>query len=132
MKTKAKYKITIEGGVNVWPHELHTAKAFINAGYNVTFIPAHNSVTSADAYINNTICEFKSPEGSTVRCIERNIVNALNHQSNCIAIDSVRMKNIQDRSIKNFLIRKRREGRGIKQLYFVTRDGKLIDINKLV
>ena len=132
MTTKAKYKIVIEGGVNVWPHELHTANALIRAGYNVKFIPAHNSFTSADAYVNNVLFEFKSPEGSTVKAIQRNIVRAINHQSANIIIDSCRMKNIQDRSIQNFLVARLREGKGIKKLFFVTRDGRLIDINKLV
>lgn len=56
--------ITIEGGANVWAHELYIAKALANFGHDIRFIPAHNSVHSADAYVDNTIFEFKSPEGS--------------------------------------------------------------------
>lgn len=31
-------KIIIEAGVNVWPHEMSTAKAFAEAGYTVEFM----------------------------------------------------------------------------------------------
>ena len=131
-KQKKLGRVIKVGGVNFWAHEDHSASALAKAGYIVKFVPAHNSFTTADAYVDNTLFEFKSPEGSTVRSIQRNIVRAINHQSANIVIDSCRMKNIQDRSIQNFLIARLREGKGIKRLFFVTRDGRLIDINKLV
>lgn len=124
--------ITIEGGANVWAHELYIAKALANIGHNIRFIPAHNSVHSADAYVDNTIFEFKSPEGSTVKAVERNIVRALDHQSKNIVISTARMKRITDRSVMNYLISRMREGKGLKRLMLVTRDGKAVDINELV
>lgn len=42
------------------------------------------------------------------------------------------MKKIQDRSIESFLVRRLREGKGIKRLLFVAKDGKVIDINELL
>ena len=125
-------EITIKEGANVWPHEMHTAKALARKGYNVTFIKAHNSVNTADAYINNTLFEFKSPEGCTSRAVQRNIVKALNRQSCNVVIDSFRMKKIQDRSIQSFMVKRLKEGKGIKRLIFVNRKGEAIDINELV
>ncbi len=126
-----KGQTIIDSGVHVWSHELFIASALSNAGYTVRFIPEHGSSHSADAYLNNTIFEFKAPEGSTVKAVERNLVRALSQSSN-IVISTVRMKKIQDRSVQSFLVSRLREGRGIKRLLFVTRDGRVIDINDLV
>lgn len=127
-----KGTITIEEGVNVWPHELHIATALANSGHSVRFIPAHNSVHSADAYVDNTIFEFKSPEGSNIRAVERNIFKAINNQSPNVVISTVRMKRVQDRSVNNYLVTNYSKMKGIKRLIFVTREGKAIDINALV
>lgn len=124
--------ITIEDGANVWPHELFIAKALANAGYSVRFIPTHNSSRSADAYVDNTIFEFKAPEGSTSNAIERNLVKALNYQSPNIVISTVRMKKIRDKSAQSFLVSRLLSGKGIKRLIFVNREGKAVDINALV
>lgn len=131
-KNAGKGTITIEQGVNVWPHELHTAMALANAGYSVRFIPENKTLGSADAYVNDTIFEFKAPEGSSVKSIQRNIVKAINHQSANIVIDSFRMKRIHDSSIQGFLLGRLKEGKGIKRLLFVNRSGKVIDINALM
>ena len=129
---RLKGQIIIDSGANVWHHELFIASALANSGYNVRFIPAHPTARSADAYVDNTIFEFKSPEGSSVRSIERNIAKALKYQSSNIVICTARMKNIQDRSVERFLITKLRDGKGIHRLLFVTRGGKVVDINKLI
>ena len=131
-KNAIKGTIVIEQGVNVWPHELHTATALANAGYDVRFIPENKTMGSADAFIDNTIFEFKAPEGSSTKSIQRNIVRAITHQSANIVIDSFRMKRIHDSSIQSFLIARLREGKGIKRLLFVTRGGKVVDINEIV
>lgn len=125
-------KITIEGGANVWPHEIETAKALVNIGLDVKFIPSNNSMCSADAYLNRTIFEFKAPEGTSIKSVERNLIKAINNQSPNVVLDSVRMKNVRDESIKNFLITKVREKRGLKRVYFVNRKREVIDINKIV
>ena len=127
-----KGQIIIDEGVNIWSHELFIATSLANIGYNVRFIPNHPSARSADAFVNNTIFEFKSPEGSTIKAVERNLVKAINHQSPNVVISSIRMKKVQDRSIINFLASKLKEGKGIKHLIFVKRDGTAIDINDLV
>ena len=124
--------ITIVDGSNIWPHELHTATALANAGHTVRFIPNNTSLASADAYVDNTLFEFKAPEGSSVKSIQRNLVKALNRQSPNIVIDSFRMKRVRDSSIRNCLITRLKAGKGLKRLFFVTRTGNVIDINELV
>lgn len=122
---------TVDGNANPKPHELVIAKNLAEAGYVVRFLPNPIVIGTADAYIEKTIFEFKAPEGSSVRSIERNIIKALNHQSRNIVIATFRMKNIQDRSVKNFLITRLRAGKGIQRLILITRDGRAIDINSL-
>ena len=131
-RSGVKGNVTIEGGANVWPHELRTAIALANAGNNVRFIPANASLASADAYVNNTLFEFKSPEGSSINSVNNNLQKALRRQSKNIVIDSFRVKNVQDRSILHFLEGRLRQKQGIKRLLFVTRDGKVVDINAIV
>jgi hypothetical protein len=122
-------KIIIDAGVkNVWPWEMHSAQALCNAGYVVTFVPKHGSARSADAYLDNTLYEFKSPEGSTIDNVINNLLKALRYQSKNIVIDSSRMKKIQDRSIVNYLKRYTRNKRGIRNLIFVSRNGTVVDI----
>lgn len=131
-KNITKGTITIENGANIWPHELHTAKALASAGYNIRFIPNNTSLSSADAYVNNTLFEFKAPEGSSVKSIQRNLVKALNRQSPNIVIDSFRMRYMRDSSIRNYLISRLEARKGLKRLIFVTKTGNVIDINELV
>ena len=76
------------------------------------------------------VFEFKSPEGNTIKCIENNLKKALSRQSKNVVIDSNRVKKVQDRSIRNYLIARLKRKRGIKGLLFVTKDGRVIDIRK--
>lgn len=133
MKNRKKGRIIVSPGVkNIWPWEMHSALALKEFGYVIRFVPSHSSIHSADAYLDNTLFEFKSPEGSTIKCIENNLQKALRYQSHNIVIDSSRTKKIQDRSIKNYLIARMRRKRGIKRLLFVSKTGEVIDIGKLV
>lgn len=126
-------KIIIEPGVkNVLPWEMHSALALKEAGYVVKFIPKHNSARTADAFLDNTQFEFKSPEGTSIKSIENNLQKALRYQSKNIVIDSCRVKNLQDRSIQNYLVARLKRKKGIKRLIFITRNGRVIDINDLI
>ncbi|MBR1875034.1 hypothetical protein IJ798_01490 [Candidatus Saccharibacteria bacterium] len=121
-------KIIKIGGVKTWPHEDHTAEAFAKSGYTVKFIPAHNQISSADAYINNTLFEFKSPDGDNIGCVDNNLKKALRKQSKCVVIDTIRIKKVLDRSIKNYLLNVIKKRLDIKRLYMVTKKGEVIDI----
>ena len=126
-------KIIVESGVkNILPWEMHSAIALKEAGYTVKFVPKHDSVRTADAFLDNTLFEFKSPEGSNIKCIENNLQKALRYQSKNVVLDSYRVKNLQDRSIQNYLITRMRRKKGIKRLLFITRSGKVIDIGDLL
>lgn len=126
-------KIVVESGVkNILPWEMHSAIALKEAGYTVRFVPKHNSLRTADAFLNNTLFEFKSPEGSNIKCVENNLQKALRYQSKNIVIDSCRIKNLQDRSIRSYLISRMKRKKGIRRLLFITRNGKVIDIGDFV
>ena len=127
-----KGNISCENGAKPKPHEWPTAYALADAGYDIRFIPNSKVIGMADSYINNTIFEFKAPEGKTINSVERNIRKALDHQSPNIVIDSFRIKNVQDRSIQSFLIGRLQRGHGIMRIFFIDRKRNVVDINKLV
>lgn len=130
--SKSKGKIIIGPEIkSIHPWEMHSAIALRDAGFTVRFIPKHDSARSADAYLNNTLFEFKSPEGNNITNVENNLQKALRFQSKNVVIDTVRLKKIQDRSIKNYLIARMKRKRGIKKLIMVGKDGTAIDIGKL-
>ena len=124
--------VTRESGAKPKPHEYITAEALADAGYNVRFIPSKAHIGTADCYINNTLFEIKAPEGKTTDCIERNLRKAIDHQSTNIVLDSFRMKNIQDKSIQSFLLKRLELRHGIQRIVFVNRKRKVIDINSLL
>ena len=133
MKKKQEGKIIISRGVNnILPWEMHSAIALKEVGYTITFVPSHNSIHSADAYLNNTLFEFKSPEGSTIKCIENNLQKALRHQSCNIVIDTLRVKKVKDRSIKNYLTNRMKRKHGINELILITKTREVVDISKSV
>ena len=125
-------KVIRENGAKPKPHEYVTAEALADVGFIVRFIPSKTNIGMADCYINNTIFEMKAPEGRTVDCIERNLRKATNHQSSNIIIDSFRIKNIQDRSVQNFLIERLRRKHGVSRIILVNRKREVIDINSLL
>ena len=130
---KKEGKIIIMPGVkNVLPWEMHSAMAIVKLGIDVTFSPAHSSSRSADAFLNQTLFEFKSPEGKTIKCVENNLQKALRYQSKKIVIDSCRVKNLRDETTKHYLIGRMRRKRGIRRVIFVNRAGEAVDINLLI
>ena len=47
-------------------------------------------------------------------------------------LDSFRMKNIQDRSVQNFLLGRLKLGHGLQRIIFVNRKREVVDINSLL
>ena len=127
-----KGTVTREGGARPKPHEYITAEALADSGYKVRFIRSSMNIGMADCYINNTIFEIKAPEGKTTDCVERNLRKAVDHQSSNIVLDSFRMKNVQDRSVQSFLVKRLKKGHGIQRIIFVNRKREAIDINGLL
>lgn len=124
-------KIIIPAGVNVWPHELATAKALVNFGHVVEFRKATGEykVHSADAYIDGKLWEFKAPNGSKLDAVERNLRRA-KAQSDRVVFDSARMKKVPDFAIKREILAKAPLITGIKEIIFVSRKRECIDIYK--
>ena len=120
-------KIIIRQDTNVWPHELTIAKALARVGYRVEFKLSDNTHRSADAYLNGTLFEFKSPISTNIRGIERNIKRGRKQSPNLV-ICSQRMKHIQDKSIINYLSTNRERLNGITRLLFVNKHGQVFDI----
>lgn len=115
-------KIIIEAGLNVWDHELRTAKALASAGYIVEFTRKSNVKyeKTADTFINGVPWEFKAPTADRLKAIERNIKRA-RWQSENIVFDCRRMKKLPDAAIE-------REVR--KQAFAISRVSKVLYINK--
>lgn len=132
IRLKTKGKVIKEPGAKPKPHELITADALADAGYIVRFVPSSAVVGLADCYVNNTIFEIKAPEGKTTACIERNLRKAFDHQSSNIVLDSFRMKNIQDRSIQSFLLKRLKLKHGISRIIFVNRRREVVDLNRML
>lgn len=131
-RKNVKGNITFENGARAKFHEMITAEALADFGYDVRFLPSNVNMGAADCYVNNTIFEIKAPEGKTTDCVERNIRKALDHQSPNIIIDSFRMKNIQDRSVQSFLAERLGRRHGIRRIIFVNRKREVVDINGLI
>lgn len=126
---RAREKIIIAPGINVWPHELKTAEAFAAAGYTVEFIRRSEErfATSADCIINGTVWEMKSPTTNSKRRIQRTLRDAL-AQSHCVIFDSRRMKGLPDKAVEQELRKWAPELKSLKHLIFVGRGGVVIDI----
>lgn len=126
-------KIIIPAGVNVWPHELETAKALVNFGHVVEFKKKAEGykVHSADAYIDGKLWEFKAPNGSKLDAVERNLRRA-KAQSDRVVFDSARMKKVPDFAIRREILTKAPLITSIKEIIFVNRKRECIDIYKKV
>lgn len=126
---KRQGKIIAPSNLNIQEHEMDTARAVADAGYDVEF--AHrtwgNRVTSPDVVINGVVWEMKSPQASDKKAIERNLRKACK-QSTSIIFDSQRMKGASDAEIEIRLRAIRAHIKGIRRLWFINRDREIIDI----
>ncbi len=125
-------KIIIPRIANVWHHELLTAKALAEAGYNVEFLATKSTryEKSPDVLIDGRQWEIKSPRADKLSAVERNLKRAT-RQSGNIVVDSQRMHKIHDSSILKVLMKKYKQQKTIKRLLFVNRKREVIDMSKL-
>jgi len=126
-------KIIEPAGCNIHDHEQQTARALVNAGYTVRFIPEskRDGDNSPDILMNGELWEMKSPNTDKLNQIKNNLKRA-RRQSQNVIIDSQRVKYIPDQIIQKFLVARYKEQKTIKGLLFVNRKRKVIDITKLV
>lgn len=122
-------KVVTPAGVNPWPHEERVARILALAGYCIEFIP-EKTIKTPDIYLGRTPYEIKSPVSSKVDAIERNLTKALAKCPNII-FDSSRMK-VRDDQIIRELIKRRKEGKGLKKLLFINKRGAVIDIEAII
>lgn len=122
-------KIIISAKINVWPHEMETARALAAAGYTVEFVARSEEerATSADLLINGELWEMKAPKSDKVNAVEKNVRKAL-HQARCVILDSRRMKKVSDRQVEHELRKCSVSFCHLKHLLFVNRSGEVIDI----
>lgn len=115
--------------LNIQEHELSTARALADAGYDVEF--AHKTegdrVTSADVIVSGVLWEMKSPQAGNRKAIERNLRKA-SKQSADIIFDSQRMKGISDAEVERELRKYAVHIKAIRRLWFVNRNRAVIDI----
>ncbi len=123
-------KIIIPAGVNVWPHELDTAKALAANGFVVEFVKRHEGQyeKTPDAIITGERWEFKAPNGSSMKAVEKNLRKGCDQSTN-IVFDSARVKSIPDKAIEREL-RSCADGKikKLKHLIFVNKHRTVIEI----
>ncbi len=90
-------RIIIPDGVDVWPHELESAKVLIRYGYTVEFLKAidQKGKQTADCLIDGITWEMKAPKASSIKAAERNLKRG-KWQSCRIVFDSRRTKYVPD------------------------------------
>ena len=122
-------KIVIPSELNVWPHELKTARALAATGRVVEFIPKSNIAhqRTADVLIDGQKWEFKAPTANNLKAIERNLKRG-RWQSSNIIFDSRRMKTLPDKVILREVTKQSSELSGIARLLYVDKHGQVIDV----
>ena len=126
---KEKGEVIIPPDVNVWPHELCTAKALAAEGYTVRFIRKSERFreNSADVLINGVLWDMKAPTSAYIQRVGENLREAL-RQSRYVVFDSRRMKKIPDSAIERELRKWAKELKRLKALKYVDKHGQVFDI----
>ena len=122
-------KIIIPSDVDVWPHELDSAKVLVRYGHTVEFLKAldQKGKQTADCLIDGVAWEMKASKASNLKAIERNLKRG-KWQSCRIVFDSSRMKYIPDKAIERELRRRFVEIKEIEKIKFINRHSQVIDI----
>ncbi|MBQ3353162.1 hypothetical protein IJG89_02350 [Candidatus Saccharibacteria bacterium] len=129
-KSKKKGQIVIPAGRKPWPHELRVASILALGGHSIVFLRESN-VRTPDILLDGVAYEIKSPKSSTANSLEHLLKKALKQSPNII-IDTSRMKNVRDDSIRKFLIVQAKSRRQIKKLMMITKQGQIIDISAMI
>jgi hypothetical protein len=127
-----------KGGIHIPPdikpfpklHELETARVLANGGFMVEFLQPDNrkGAKTPDVQLNGEFYELKSPLGK-MDSIERNLKRAV-RQSDNIVFDCRRMKVNNNDAIERTLVKKLATQKQIKNLIFINKYGKIVDINR--
>ena len=130
---KSLQKIHIPPNANIWKHELDTARALANHGYEVEFLRTSNMPRhkTPDILMDGLQWELKSPRTDKLSAIERNLKRA-SKQSQNIITDTHRLQRLHDASVQKLLIQKLRGQKTIQRLLLVNRKREVIDIASLI
>ena len=122
-------KIIVADGVNVWPHELASAKVLASQGHVVEFIRPldRKGEHRADCKVDGIIWEIKSPRASNLKAVERNLKRA-KWQSSLVIFDSRRMKYVPDKAIERELRAQLTKIKEITHIKLINRQKQIIDI----
>ena len=130
VKQMKKGEIVLPPDVNVWRHELATAKILAKNGYAVRFVKAKDTkgTKSFDIVIDGVEqWEIKSPRTSNLKAIERNLKRGRNQAQNVI-IDSQRMNGVPDEAIEREVRMKVRRVKNLCHVKYINRRHEIIDI----
>ncbi len=116
----------------VWPHEDRTANILASHGHYIEFL-SESRISSADILLDGVLYEMKSPRSSNTNSMEQLIKDAL-YKKQCpnIIFDSLRLKNVRDEKVVEFLISQVKTRKKIKNMLFVNKHHELIDIFTLI
>ncbi|MBQ9003379.1 MAG: hypothetical protein IJ087_16140 [Eggerthellaceae bacterium] len=123
---KRQGTITAPGELNILPHEMATARALADAGYDVEFMPRTQGkrVKSADLVANGVVWELKSPTSGNIRVVQKHIRAAL-HQSRDIVFDSRRMKGLSDVVVEREVRKWAASLAYVRRMLYVARNGRV-------
>ena len=126
---KCQGNIIAPSHLNIQPHELATARAIADYGYDVEFVPRvkGNRAKSADFVADGVLWEVKAPTSDNLRVIQKRLREAT-HQSRDIIFDSRRMKCLSNQQIQSEVEKWASCLHFIRRLLYVNRSGLVIKI----
>jgi hypothetical protein len=134
MTKRRRGQLIIPEGIKPYPkpHEIYTARVLVDDGHTVIFLNPDNrkGAKTADIELDGERWELKSPTGG-LGAIERNLKRGSKQSCN-IVFDCRRMKIKSNDAIKRELITRLKLQKQISKIIFISRYGKIIDINKLI
>ena len=126
---KGQGNIVAPSHLNILDHEMATARAVADAGYDVEFVPRvkGNRAKSADFVADGVLWEVKAPSSNKPKVVEKHLRAAL-HQSRDIIFDSRRMTRLPNNQIQSEVEKWSRNLTFIRRLLYVNRAGEVIRI----
>lgn len=126
-----KAGIYIEPGRKPWPHELRVGEILALNKHYVEFL-TENRLPTADVRVDGIEYEIKSPERFNTNTLEHMLRNAIRRQAPNIIFDTARLRKVRDSQVQNFLKSQIYKNSRLKRIWLITKQGKIIDILKLI
>lgn len=122
-------RVIIPPGIEIWPHELDTAKALAADGRTVEFVAPVDGegVKTADASMGGVLWEFKAPRSTGPKSLDR-VLRRASRQSRNVVIDAARMGPLPDPRIEADLRKAVPFVRGLKRVILVRKNRDVVVI----